>query len=304
MSRLRIEHRTEYCYSRPVELGRHRLVVRPREGHDLHVEEMRLEISPAHELVWSRDVFGNSIAIVDFTEATTRLQIVSNVVVCRFTPFPQQEPHVPWRVPFPVTYDPLELAVASAYQMPSYPDDFDVLRQWLDQTLPTRDPEDAEGVVFALGNAVYQQIKYQRRNQRGVQSPGQTLNLASGSCRDMATLMMEAGRVLGVAMRFASGYLDCAASLAGRASMHAWTEAYLPALGWRGVDPTLGEPTSLKHVVTGVSNHPRGVMPVSGMFTGTSSDYDEMVVQVKTEKLPHDQFQLPGSPVENPTRVT
>ena len=102
----------------------------------------------------------------------------------------------------------------------------------------------------------------------------------------MATLMMEAGRLLGISTRFASGYLDCAASLAGRASMHAWIEAYLPALGWRGFDPTLGEPTSLKHVVTGVSNHPRGVMPVSGMFTGASSDYREMIVSVTTESLP------------------
>ena len=82
----------------------------------------------------------------------------------------------------------------------------------------------------------------------------------------MATLMMEAGRVLGIAMRFASGYLDCAASVAGRASTHAWIEAYLPGLGWRGFDPTLGEPSSLKHIVVGVSSHPRGVMPISGMF--------------------------------------
>jgi transglutaminase-like putative cysteine protease len=122
---------------------------------------------------------------------------------------------------------------------------------------------------------------------KGVQNPAKTLELASGSCRDMATLMMDAARVLGIAARFASGYLDCPASEAGRASMRAWTEFYLPALGWRGYDPTIGEPTSLKHVTTGVSNHPRGVMPVSGMFVGASSDYRELVVQVTTEKLPN-----------------
>ena len=108
-----------------------------------------------------------------------------------------------------------------------------------------------------------------------MQSPAETLALGSGSCRDMATLMMDAARSLGFAARFASGYLDCPASEAGRASMHAWAEIYLPTLGWRGYDPTLGEPTSLKHLVVGVSNHPRGVMPVSGMFTGASSDYVE-----------------------------
>jgi transglutaminase-like putative cysteine protease len=101
----------------------------------------------------------------------------------------------------------------------------------------------------------------------------------------MATLMMDAGRLLGFAARFVSGYLDCPASEAGRASMHAWAEIYLPTLGWRGYDPTLGEPTSLKHLVVGVSHHPRGVMPISGMFTGASSDYIGMTAQVKIEQV-------------------
>ena len=76
--------------------------------------------------------------------------------------------------------------------------------------------------------------------------------------------------------------------MAGNASTHAWTEVYLPDLGWRGFDPTTGQPTGLKHVVMGVSNHPRGVMPISGKFTGSSADYRQMVVQVRTETLPSD----------------
>jgi transglutaminase-like putative cysteine protease len=291
MTRLRIHHRTEYHYKRPVQLGRHRLVVRPREGHDLRVESMALSIEPAHELVWSRDVFGNSVAIVDFIEPSTKLAIISEVVVFRATPFPQQQPHEPWKVAYPVTYDPLEVTFTSAYQTSSYPDDVESLRAWLAQVVPDvesykAEPLDAESVLFALGQAVHDHIHYQRRSEKGVQSPAKTLELASGSCRDMATLLMDAARTLGIAARFASGYLDCPASEAGRASMHAWTEFYLPALGWRGYDPTLGEPTSLKHVTTGVSNHPRGVMPVSGMFVGAASDYRDMIVEVTTEKLP------------------
>lgn len=290
MARLRIQHRTEYHYKRPVELGRHRLVVRPREGHDLRVESMSLAIEPAHRLVWSRDVFGNSVAIVDFVEPSTKLAIISEVVVFRTTPFPQQQPHEPWKVPYPVTYDPLEVTFTSAYQTASYPDDVETLRAWLAQVVPaaespTTESLDAENVLFTLGRAVHEQIHYQRRSEKGVQAPSKTLELASGSCRDMATLLMDAARTLGIAARFASGYLDCPASEAGRASMHAWTEFYLPALGWRGYDPTIGEPTSLKHVVTGVSNHPRGVMPVSGMFVGAASDYREVIVEVTTQKL-------------------
>ncbi len=84
----------------------------------------------------------------------------------------------------------------------------------------------------------------------------------------MATLLMEAARARGVAARFASGYLHGRASMAAAASTHAWAEVYLPTLGWRGLDPTLGDVTGPSHIVTGVSTHPRGVMPVSGTFTG------------------------------------
>jgi len=101
----------------------------------------------------------------------------------------------------------------------------------------------------------------------------------------MGTLMMEAARLLGVAARFASGYLHCAASVAGHASTHAWAEIYLPTLGWRGFDPTTGAAVSLRHVTTGVSSHPRGVMPVSGTFVGDRADYRALEVTVKTTEL-------------------
>ena len=58
---LRITHsETTYSYTKPVQFGPHRLVLRPREGHDVRVEEMRLEIVPEFELAWSRDLFGSS----------------------------------------------------------------------------------------------------------------------------------------------------------------------------------------------------------------------------------------------------
>jgi len=285
MLRLRIQHRTRYTYVKPVAFGRHRLVVRPREGHDLRIESMELQIAPAHSLRWVRDVFGNSIALVDFLEPATTLEFVNDVLIQRVAPFPAREMHDPWRVPFPVAYDPLEATVISAYEEPSFPDDVARVKEWLDGDLkPNR--ADAEGTMLILCELIHKHVGYQRRSERGVQKPAQTLQLASGSCRDLATLMMDAARLLGVAARFASGYLHGTASLAGHASTHAWTEVYLPALGWRGFDPTMGQPVSLRHVVTGVSNHPRGVMPVSGIFHGTRADCDAMSVNVKTEEVP------------------
>jgi transglutaminase-like putative cysteine protease len=108
----------------------------------------------------------------------------------------------------------------------------------------------------------------------------------------MATLLLEATRSLQLASRFASGYLDNEASSGGQAATHAWTEVYFPEHGWFGCDPTLGEGTSEKHIVCGVSSHPRGVMPVSGSYSGPINSYLGMNVSVRI------------TPISNPPETT
>lgn len=244
---------------------------------------MRLELSPAFRLTWVRDVFGNSVALVDWLEPSDILTVINDLVIDRYAPFPARDLHVPVIVPFPPQYDALEAATTAAYLRLSFAESGSAVRDWLEGF--QADPADAEGTLLALCQRVRSSIAYERRTERGVQSPAQTLERKLGSCRDMATLMMDAARSLGVAARFASGYLHGTASLAGQASMHAWCEAYLPLLGWRGFDPTLGAEISLRHIVTGVSEHPRGVMPVSGSFHGTRSDCLSMEVSVRTTEL-------------------
>jgi transglutaminase-like putative cysteine protease len=290
--RLHVEHHTVYEYARPVTLHRHRLVVRPREGHDVRVERLRLTISPAHHLHWVRDVFDNSIALVDFFEPADRLRIVSDVVLERDAPFPDHHVHDPWRVPFPPRYDPLEMAITATYITPTYVEDVTAVQSWLGKTLGA-DPGDAEGTMLALCRTIHRTVSYQRRPEKGVQSPAATLDRRSGSCRDVATLMMDAARVCGVAARFVSGYLHGTASLAGHASTHAWTEVYLPTLGWRGFDPVVGGVVSTNHIAAGVSSHPRGVMPVTGTFTGAPGDYRGLRVSVRTERLDGTDFDAP-----------
>ena len=199
--RLHIQHTTKYTYARPVTFGRHRLVLRPREGHDLRVEQMHLRIHPEHRLMWTRDIFGNSIALVDGLAPADVLTIINDVIVERLAPFPAREFHEPWRVPFPPRYDDMELAVTRAYQAPVYTDDGPPVQAWLASALPI-EPNDAEGTMRALCELVGRTVVYQRRMEKGVQSPARTLALKAGSCRDMATLMLEAARHLGVAARF------------------------------------------------------------------------------------------------------
>ncbi len=208
---LHIRHSTTYRYGAPVAFGRHRLVLRPREGHDLRILVMHLEIEPAHRVTWARDVHGNSLALVDFEAASERLQITSDVTIERQAYFPVKRLHEPALVGWPVEYPVEELAVVNAYRTLSFPDDGALVKAWLDARLVARN-DDAEGMLLELCTLLHQTLQYQRRSARGVQTPLQTMHGGSGSCRDMATLMMDAARLLGLASRFASGYLHGAAS--------------------------------------------------------------------------------------------
>ncbi len=290
--KLRIVHQTVYTYHSPVAFGQHRLVLRPREGHDLTVESMGLTITPAFELAWSRDVFGNSIANVDFLEPSSQLHIVTDVIVNRSDRQHGRFRHAVYDTPRPPVYDPLDRLVASAYQQSVYPDDAVAVARWI-AALPFRLPEGVRAAVDALNRHIRGRFPSKRREEKGVLTPAQTIARGSGSCRDLATLLLEAARSLGIAARFASGYLDCAASEAGEASTHAWTEIYLPGEGWIGFDPSLGHPTSEQHVVTGVSNHPRGVMPVSGSYFGKATEFKELKVSVLFEKTACDISEKP-----------
>jgi transglutaminase-like putative cysteine protease len=279
---LRIVHETIYRYKKAVHFGPHRLILRPREGHDLHVEEMQLEITPDFELEWSLDLFGNSVATVRFLQPADYLRICSEAVLQQTARFPA---HSTTRVSFPIKFTEVESAVASAYLATTYPEDVEKVREWIAGHIDSAAIQNAEEIVALVARTIRNKITYRRRETRGVQTPAMTISAGSGSCRDLATLMLEALRALGLPARFASGYLDCSASQEGHASTHAWAEAYLPDIGWTGYDPMLGEETSERHIVAGVSNHPRGVMPITGTFFDNEGSFIEMNVKVQTERI-------------------
>ena len=267
MRRLKILHRTYYNFSAPVLLQPHRLLLRPREGPALHIESSSLELSPAAQLRWLRDAYDNSVAIATFAAPASQLAITSECVVQQFDETPLDFLVADDAVDYPFSYDAdtrevlLPYLRATALEQPT-------VDAWVRRYWQRGQPVQTYGLLSTLCTGIQQSLAYQAREQPGVQTPSETLARGMGSCRDFATLFMEAARRLDLAARFVSGYLHAPAADGRSGATHAWAEVYLPGAGWKGFDPTNGEIAGSRHIAVAVARRPEVVSPVTGAFFG------------------------------------
>jgi hypothetical protein len=128
----------------------------------------------------------------------------------------------------------------------------------------------------------------------------------SGSCRDLAVLMMEAVRSLRLAAQFVSGYLYVdehrRRARVGGGATHAWLRVYLPGAGWVEFDPTNGIVGSHDLIRVAVVRDPRQAVPVSGTWTGFPSDALGMTVEVEVTAENPAEFSPPPAEEEGEAR--
>ncbi len=285
MRRLRIHHTTTYAYSHAVDLLPHTVRVRPREGHDVRIESSRLETTPASTVQWHRDVYDNSVAVVTFCDLTTELSIHGEVIIQHYDAQPLNFLVAESAVNFPFLYDPAERVDLLPYTIAAFPEDNAPLDAWLRHFWHPGEVVETYVLLDTINKAIAHNLTSTWREEPGVQSLATTLAHHSGSCRDFATLFMEACRYIGLAARFVSGYLCCPATEIGPGATHAWCEVYLPGAGWKGFDSTSGEVVGNHHIAVAVHRHPEAVPPVAGSFVGQLTYPPTMTVAVQVQEL-------------------
>jgi len=283
MKRIRIIHSTEYHYHVPVTFGPHRALLRPREGHDLHIESARLKIEPKADVRWVRDIYGNSIAIITFAEPARKLSLFSEVNVDLYDDTPIDCVIDPLAQSYPFQYAANEQVEIIPYRVPSYPHDGPAVQQWLLNLYSPGQLINTSDLLNKLNTRIYEAFRYNARYDPGVQLPCQTLALGSGSCRDYAVFMMEAARHWGFASRFVTGYIQMGEGQHG--ATHAWTEVYIPGAGWRGFDPTNNKLAGSEHVSVAVAREQDKASPLSGSWDGPPDAWDRMEVSVQVVAL-------------------
>jgi len=284
---LTVRHLTVYQYSDPVELGEHRMMFRPRESHDLRLLRSSLEITPRPtRLRWLHDTFDNSVAVATFDGETTELRFDSRITLEHF-----EDPQLDYALenyartyPFRYSDDELpNLARALENQHPS-----DSLSRWASQFPEASGDTGTLNLLRRMSLGIRRDFHYTRRTEKGVQSPGETLESRRGSCRDFAVLMIEAARSLGLAARFVSGYIFVPGADSGHThgggSTHAWMQVYLPGAGWIDFDPTNSIVGNRNLIRVAVAWDPRQALPLWGTYAGEASSFLGMDVTVSVRE--------------------
>ncbi len=303
---VKLNHKTHYKYDRPVSLGPQIVRLRPAPHARTRILSYSLKISPEkHFINWQQDPQANYLARLVFPEKAREFSVEVDVVAEMAVLNPFDFFLEPEAERFPFTYNreldhdlaPFRLKDAATPQFLKYLSD---IKRDL---LPNGSASTANGnprtidFLVALNQKLWKDIRYTIRMQPGVQSPEETLQLGSGSCRDSAWLLAQLLRRLGLAARFVSGYLvqlkADVKSLDGPSGaekdftdLHAWCEVYLPGAGWVGFDPTSGLMAGEGHIPLAATPDPQSAAPISGLVDENKCEFSHDMKVTRIHESP------------------
>ncbi len=277
--RVAVRHNTYYKFDRPVKLSPHVIRLRPAPHCRNKIHSYSLKVSPdTHFINWQQDPYGNFMGRLVFPERQNSLSIEVEVitdmtVINPFDFFVEESAEN-----YPFTYEKQLRKELAPYL--EIIEDGPLLTSWLesfhsDVRPGKKHPIPIIDFLVALNQRLQQAIGYRIRMEPGVQTCEETLDLAIGSCRDSAWLLVQILRHLGLAARFVSGYLvqltPDVKAIDGPSGpehdftdLHAWCEVFLPGAGWVGLDPTSGLFAGESHIPLACTPHPSTAAPISG----------------------------------------
>jgi uncharacterized protein (DUF2126 family)/transglutaminase-like putative cysteine protease len=271
--RVALHHKTIYKYDRLVTLSPQIVRLRPAPHSRTAVSSYSLRIEPEeHFINWQQDPHGNFLARLVFPNQTRFFSLEVDLVAEMAVINPFDFFLEPDYQNFPFRYGSNEQRELAQFleASPTGPR--------LKAFLAGIDRRETRSIDFLVGlnSKLSREIRYVVRMAPGVQSTEETLELASGSCRDSAWLLVQVLRHLGLAARFVSGYLiqlqpdvkpleGPAGPEADFTDLHAWAEVYLPGAGWIGLDPTSGLLAGEGHIPLAATPEPASAAPVSGL---------------------------------------
>ncbi len=288
MNRYHLVHVTQFQYDGPVSESYNQVRLQPMHDEGQSCLSFRLTTVPAARVTSHRDAFGNWVHQFNILAEHRQLTVEAESVVLAHN----REP---------LSTSETTLADLDSLRESLFEDHFDFVASTayvprleglaaLQEEAEAQGKSSALGFVTAASSLIHERFRYVKGATHVNSSIADSLVLGAGVCQDFAHLLLGIVRGRGLPARYVSGYLVPRAAaeaeagveevIGGQAS-HAWAEVYLPGSGWIGLDPTLGEPVSARHVRVAYGRDYGDVAPVRGVYKGHAGQRLSVDVRVR-----------------------
>ncbi|GAA4454949.1 transglutaminase family protein [Novipirellula rosea] len=230
-----------------------RLRPAPHTAAEIEAYSMKVHAEPVW-LTWARDPFENHLGRLDLPEPFSRVgfdvEFIADLVP--FNPFSFFVEPFANDYPFEYPEQLRKELIPYLHQEPCG----DAFTGWLAGL--DRTPRYLVEYLTLLNNEVHDRLKVYPSSGVKPNPLDTVIENGGGSPQDLAWVLTQSLRSLGLAARFTSGYLITLATdsdgnvsdddSADVARIHAWSEVFIPGAGWIGLDPSLGIFTAEHHV--------------------------------------------------------
>ncbi len=272
---LEVQHETRFEFSEPVTEVLTELRMEPASDADQSCHSYHLAVTPATGLFRHQDGFGNRVHHFNLLAPLREFRILSAGVV---ETHPRVRDLAASRAAFPPAPEeyPLEALDFVRLGGPVRP------TQRLTPLLEALRPQPGDRIadlVLRVAGFIHGRFEYARDVTLASSPIDDVLRQGKGVCQDFTHLMLALLRSFGVPARYVSGYLHREAE----SQSHAWCEAWVPDLGWLGVDPTNDRLADEHFVRVAVGRDFTDVPPNRGVYRGRARE--AIFVRVATRAL-------------------
>lgn len=277
-SRLEVRHRTTFHYAMPVTHSANTLRLEPRTFPYQKTLSAFVKVLPATRVRRFADLFENITHHFELQSPHTRLVIESHIRVH----------NLPLDIPesaFSATTGGYHDSAVRERVWPYFHDSGRVVKSpeiWRQAVDLTDGIASVHGKAKSIMEWIHAGFRYDSAATEVNTRMEEAFAGRHGVCQDFTHVMLGMCRSVGLAARYASGYLYNGPldHLVGAQASHAWCEVYLPGAGWIGFDPTNNTLADERYVKVAVGRDYDDVAPVTGTYVGTSHCRMEVEVEV------------------------
>ena len=231
-------HKLHYTYEEPVKLGEHRICIKPRSHGFQKLLDFNLKINPRPSFIYPLISSSGEEIIRTTFEGNSRELFIESVSYVETYKHPNIFECVKNRdlnLPFCRNLINRDLLGSLEGWLPNGQHDPAAIE--LSQEALAGSGDNVLSYIFQLIEIIQDRVKYTKRHVGPAWPASRTIRERVGSCRDLAMLMVESARSVGIPSRFVSGY-HFEDPPPKKYDLHAWAELYIPGAGWRGFDPS------------------------------------------------------------------